>query len=142
MSAEPAEPTSLVKSQDASTASDASDKVVFYKNPMIMGPLVLVLLLVLVLIWWFGFRESSSENYVNRTVNMIGFRHPDPTEYKYTNREKAANGMDDNDYYLEGKMTHKYGLGPELLNDAAFQSRVIAEDTSLKEQESVQTTAW
>lgn len=114
-----------------------------YKNPMVIGGVAAAVVLLVVLIWWMGYLggASASENYVNRTVNMIGFRHPDPTEYKYTNRLKEPNGMDDNDYYLENDMTHRYGLGPELLNEAAFASRVIAEDTALKEQEATQSAA-
>lgn len=99
------------------------------ENPIATAVLVVV---VLVLVFWI-MGMFSSEGYVNRTVNMIGFRHPDPIEYKYTNRERAPNGMDDNDYYLENKMTHYVGLGPELLNEAAFTARVIAEDTMPKE---------
>ena len=73
-----------------------------------------------------------AERFTNRTVDMIAFRNPDPTLYKYTNRVRDPSGMDLDDYYLEGDMTYKYGIRPELLGEAAFQSRVITEGTMLK----------
>lgn len=88
---------------------------------------VILVLFILLIVW-----PALAERFTNRTVNMIAFRNPDPTLYKYTNRIRDPNGMDMDDYYLEGDMTYKYGLGPELLGEAAFQSRVITEDTVLK----------
>lgn len=87
---------------------------------------VVVALLVLMLLF-------RSERFTNRTVDMIAFRNPDPTLYKYTYRIRDPSGMDLDDYYLENDMTFKYGLGPELLGNAAFESRVITEGTVLKD---------
>jgi hypothetical protein len=64
---------------------------------------------------------------------MIAFRNPDPTLYKYTDRDRDPSGMDLNDYYLENDMTMKLMLGPELHGDAAFQQRVMSEGTMLKD---------
>ena len=94
------------------------------------APAIVVLIVVVVLLIWY----ANSERFVNRTVNMIGWRHPDPAYYKYNNRNKQPNGMDLNDYYVENKMTHAYGVGPELINEAAFDSRIASEDTLLKEE--------
>ena len=49
------------------------------------------------------------------------------------NRNRYPAGMDMNDYFLENQMQHQYGAGKELNGDAAFDSRVHAEDTELKE---------
>lgn len=88
-----------------------------------------LLVLVLVLLY----NMYAAEQFTNRTVNMIAFRNPDPTLYKYTDRERDPSGMDLNDYYLENDMTMKLMLGPELHGDAAFQQRVMSEGTMLKD---------
>jgi len=76
---------------------------------------------------------SNGAQFRNHTVNMIAYRNPDPTLYKYTNRQRDPSGMDLSDYYLENDATFGYGLGSELVGDAAFTSRVITEDTLLKQ---------
>lgn len=91
-----------------------------------------ILAVVLVLFVLLFVLPALAERFTNRTVDMIAFRNPDPTLYKYTNRVRDPSGMDLDDYYLEGDMTYKYGLGPELLGDAAFQARVVTEGTMLK----------
>lgn len=101
------------------------------ENPVITA---LVIVAVLVLLFWL---LGGSEYFVNRTVDMTAWRHPDPTWFKYWGRKRDPSGMDGYDYYLENEMGHKYGIGPELYNEAAFTSRVIAEDTMLKEPEPV-----
>lgn len=88
-------------------------------------------LLVLVLVLLYNLYQA--EQFTNRTVNMIAFRNPDPTLYKYTDRDRDPSGMDLNDYYLENDMTMKLMLGPELHGDAAFQQRVMSEGTMLKD---------
>jgi len=90
------------------------------------GAIIVVLLL-------FMSTFMAAERFTNRTVNMIAYRNPDPTLYKYTNRQRDPSGMDLNDYYLENEATFEYGLGSELVGDAAFSSRVITEDTILKQ---------
>ncbi len=92
-------------------------------------PFACAALLVLLLVLLF----RPSENFVNRTINFIAWRNPDPTLYKYTNRNRDRHGMDMNDRFLENQMTFKEGLGPELTGEAAFSSRVIAEGTVLKD---------
>lgn len=94
-------------------------------HPYIVIGLAVVLVFLLVSMF-------AAEAFVNRTVNFIAYRHPDPTLYKYTSRERAPNGMDMDDYYLENEMQFKYGLDSELIGEAAFQSRVITEGTKLK----------
>ncbi len=101
------------------------------ENPVVTA-LVIVVFLVL-LVWLFG----GFEYYVNRTVDATAWRHPDPTWFKYWGRKRDPSGMDGYDYFLENDMGYEYGIGPELYNEAAFTSRVIAEDTLLKEPESV-----
>ena len=86
---------------------------------------LIVLLLVLLC--------RPSENFVNRTINFIAWRNPDPTLYKYTSRNRDPRGMDMDDRFLENEMVYKNGLGPELSGEAAFTTRVIAEGTVLKD---------
>jgi hypothetical protein len=104
---------------------ETTKKAVVNHWKVILAVLVVLLVLLFVL-------PALSERFTNRTVDMIAFRNPDPTLYKYTNRVRDPSGMDLDDYYLENDMTFKYGMGPELLGDAAFQSRVVTEGTMLK----------
>ena len=97
------------------------------ENPIVSG---LIIVLVLLLLFWL---LGGSEYFVNRTVDMVAFRNPDPTWFKYDGRNRDASGMDGYDYFLENDMEYQYGIGPELFNEAAFTSRVVAEDTLLKE---------
>jgi hypothetical protein len=99
------------------------------ENPVVTGLVIVVILVLLFLLF------GNSEYYVNRTVDMMAWRNPDPTWFKYWGRKRDPSGMDGYDYYLENKQTYKYGVGPELFNEAAFTSRVVAEDTLLKEPE-------
>lgn len=109
-------------------------KVVVDHWKIIIAAVVVLLVLLFVL-------PAMAERFTNRTVDMIAFRNPDPTLYKYTNRIRDPSGMDLDDYYLEGDMQFKYGLGPELLGEAAFQSRVITEGTMLKSDVSTNVDA-
>jgi hypothetical protein len=95
-------------------------------HPYLCWAAIIVVLLLFVSLF-------AAESFTNRTVNMIAYRNPDPTLYKYTNRQRDPSGMDLNDYYLENDATFEYGLGAELAGDAAFVSRVITEDTILKQ---------
>jgi hypothetical protein len=99
------------------------------ENPVVAGAIIAaVILLVFLLIYM-----ASGEYFVNRTVDMTAWRNPDPTWFKYWGRKRDPSGMDGYDYFFENDMQHKYGLGPELFNEAAFTSRVVSEDTLLKE---------
>jgi hypothetical protein len=101
------------------------------ENPVATGAIIAAVVLFLFLLVCM----LSGETFVNRTVDMTAWRNPDPTWFKYWGRKRDPAGMDGYDYYFENKMHHKYGLGPELFNEAAFTSRVVSEDTLLKEPE-------
>ena len=114
------------------TPTSSTEGVIAKAKKTIVDHWKIIAAIVLVLVILLFVLPALSERFTNRTVDMIAFRNPDPTLYKYTNRVRDPNGMDLDDYYLEGDMTYKYGLGPELIGEAAFQSRVMTEDTVLK----------
>jgi len=107
-----------------------SAKKTVSEHPYVFA-LALVGLLLALYVLFYG------EYFTNRTVNMTAYRHPDPTYYKYNDRIRDPSGMDLNDYYLENDMTYKYGIGPELFGEAAFESRVVTGDTMLKDSPDV-----
>lgn len=117
----PSNPDLQLSTHSEGLVSKIKRTVLQYWKVILAIVLVLIVLLVL---------KGLSERFTDRTVDMIAFRNPDPTLYKYTSRIRDPNGMDLDDYYLEGDMTFKYGLGPELLGNAAFQQRVMTENNA------------
>ena len=92
-------------SKKSNNANDNKKKFIF------AGVVVLVVLLVLI---FMSQREMMEDVFY---LDQIGMKNTDPTQYKYTGRDKDVLGMSAKDYYLENGQYSASDAAPQLFKD-------------------------
>ena len=91
------------------------------KSKYIMVGVVIVIVVVLIFVGSYFSKEHMSDVFY---LDQIGMKNMDPTNYKYTGRDKDVLGMSAKDYYLENGRYASSHAAPQLfLNNNRFKNQ-------------------
>lgn len=87
------------------------------ENPL---PCAVVVVVVILLVFWL-IKSMSSREHMGEVfyLDQMTMKHPDPTLFHYTGRERDVTGMDQHDYYLENDMNARNLAAPYYFEGVA-----------------------